>query len=194
MMGGVSRDHEANFARRVAELRTREGFSQSELARRMIGQGFANYSQMTVSRTEKGERPIRLSEARALAEILGEDLESMMRDKPVAELSLEMQELESSLIISMFKVAQALVACRTIGEAVDDIELQLSLLGDEADVDRARAQLASLASLRFPLEVVAAWAAEVAEDVSRDPYVRELQVSDVQRMKKLADGLDQAEA
>jgi len=55
---------------RIQECREAKGWSQSELARRMVDAGWATYSQVSVSRTEKGEREPRLAEAITLAEIL----------------------------------------------------------------------------------------------------------------------------
>lgn len=75
--GGPDADEKA-FSRGIASYRTSRGWSQSELARQMVAAGWENYSQMTVSRTEKGDRPIRLSEARALAGIFGVDVEDML--------------------------------------------------------------------------------------------------------------------
>jgi len=71
-------DDEQRFATELALLRKRHGLSQSELARKMVDAGWSNYSQMTVSRTEKGERPIRLAEARSLAGILGATVDEMI--------------------------------------------------------------------------------------------------------------------
>lgn len=42
-----------------------------ELARRMVDAGWSDFHQATVSRIEKGQRPVRLGEARALARLLG---------------------------------------------------------------------------------------------------------------------------
>lgn len=68
---------ERQFARNMQKMREGQGWSQSELARKMVEAGWSNYNQMTVSRTEKGERPIRLSEAKALARIFGSHVEEM---------------------------------------------------------------------------------------------------------------------
>lgn len=70
---------ETNFIENARRLRESRGWSQTELARRMAELGWENYSQMTVSRTEKGERPLRLGEARALARVLEKSLDAMLR-------------------------------------------------------------------------------------------------------------------
>lgn len=78
-------EDEQRFVESLTFHRTRRGMSQSELARQMVDRGWPTYSQMTVSRTEKGDRPIRLSEARSLAAVLGVTLDEMITpaDLPV---------------------------------------------------------------------------------------------------------------
>lgn len=56
---------------RLVDLRSSSGVSQAYLAREMVGRGFSKWSQATVWSVEAGRRPIRLSEAIALATILG---------------------------------------------------------------------------------------------------------------------------
>lgn len=53
----------------VATARERAGLSQKELAAAMTDRGF-KWAQATVSQIEKGERPLRLSEADHLAELI----------------------------------------------------------------------------------------------------------------------------
>ncbi len=53
----------------VATARERAGMSQKELAAAMTERGF-KWAQATVSQIEKGERPLRLSEADHLAELI----------------------------------------------------------------------------------------------------------------------------
>lgn len=69
--GGNGDGLEQRVIETMIDLREERGWSQSELARRMVDAGWPRYTQMTVSRTEKGERPIRLNEAEALAEVFG---------------------------------------------------------------------------------------------------------------------------
>lgn len=59
------------IAERIQEKRESLGWSQSELARRMVSAGHATYYQMVVSRTEQGTRIPRLDEAVSLASVLG---------------------------------------------------------------------------------------------------------------------------
>lgn len=59
------------FGKNQKHLRLLKGWSQSELARRMrVVDGWEKYNQVAVSRTEEGERVVRLDEAVALANVL----------------------------------------------------------------------------------------------------------------------------
>ena len=60
----------SSVGKRLRQRRESHGWSQSELARRMVDAGWSNYRQMTVSRTEDEARTPRLDEAVALAKVL----------------------------------------------------------------------------------------------------------------------------
>jgi transcriptional regulator with XRE-family HTH domain len=190
-MADVPMDDEANFARRMAEMRSSAGMSQSELARQMVERGFASYSQMTVSRTEKGERPIRLSEARAIAELLGVRLDDMTRGTYLAEYVAEAEKIQADLTRLLVGVADLLAEYAELaGPGIDELGLRLSLLRDDPEVGLAKSVFNHVGLVKFPVEAVAAWAAEVAHDESRYPL--ELLASDVGRLRELSNGFDQA--
>lgn len=83
-------DTDKIFGRRVERLRERNGWSQTELARKMKERGFDAFHQTTISRVEKGERPVRLGEAVAFADIFGRPLESMLA-APSAEVAPDVE-------------------------------------------------------------------------------------------------------
>lgn len=174
---------EENFARRMAELRVQQGMSQSELARQMVDSGFETYSQMTVSRTEKGDRPIRLSEARVLAKILGSSVEQMTRGSDVEE-NVSLAEL-----VKHGLVTEILETARRLGNYVDALEHAGEAMSRlrSYDADAAREAIADLGTYIYPPPVVAAWAAEVATDPMRDTP-EALVWTDFQRMDELKDG------
>lgn len=87
-------EEEHNFIENMKALRENRGWSQTELARIMARKGWDNYTQMTISRTEKHERPLRLSEAVAICEVLGTDMRHMTA--PPSQLTV-VQHLELSL-------------------------------------------------------------------------------------------------
>lgn len=70
---------ETQFRVSVKDLREQRKWSQGELARRMAAEGWTDFHQTTISRIEKGARPVRLGEARTLARLLGADVGLMIR-------------------------------------------------------------------------------------------------------------------
>lgn len=188
----MERDDEANFARRMAELRAEVGMSQSELARKMADRGFESYSQMTVSRTEKGERPIRLGEARVLAEILGSAVDDMIRGTQLEETLRMAEKIRDDLIASMLRVAQELDKHSELLHWSMEFRSRLTHFDDKA----AREAGEELEGAEYPSSVVAAWAAEVARDPMRDAP-EALEWTDLTRLTELresADDVDQAKA
>jgi transcriptional regulator with XRE-family HTH domain len=75
--GAGHRDEEW-FVVNLKRLREARGWSQNELATRMRADGWPSFRQTTISRLEKGEQSVRIGEARALAAILGQRLETMV--------------------------------------------------------------------------------------------------------------------
>lgn len=69
-MDEPSSEDDRRFLEAMKLVREKEGLNQAELAQRMVDQGFTYFSQTTISRLERGERPLRFGEARALAAIL----------------------------------------------------------------------------------------------------------------------------
>lgn len=93
-------EDEHNFIENMKSLRESRGWSQTELARMMAGMGWDNYTQMTVSRTEKHERPLRLSEAVAICAVLSTDMRRMTAPPSqltvVQHLEIGLKELQKS--------------------------------------------------------------------------------------------------
>jgi transcriptional regulator with XRE-family HTH domain len=63
---------------RVRALREARGWSQDTVAKRMASKGFS-WRQTTVAKTEAADRPVRVNEAVALADLYGVDLDSLVR-------------------------------------------------------------------------------------------------------------------
>ncbi|NUU30848.1 helix-turn-helix transcriptional regulator [Arthrobacter sp. C9C5] len=82
----VHQAEEAQFVENVQRLREAKGWSQGELARRMSDEGWDGFHQTTISRIEKGQRPVRLAEARALAKVLESQVGLMMAPAPESEI------------------------------------------------------------------------------------------------------------
>ncbi len=94
---------EDNFIERMKELRTAK-MSQTELARQLNRRGLP-FHQQTVQRIEKGERPLRLNEAHAIAEILGSDPADMAR--PVTSDEQELQHAVEELQFYSLQIVES---------------------------------------------------------------------------------------
>ncbi|GAA1363066.1 hypothetical protein GCM10009596_23580 [Arthrobacter rhombi] len=108
---------ESRVIESVIALREERGWTQSELARRMAEFGWPKYTQMTVSRTEKGERPVRLNEAEALAEVFGVEMYALWLPRSVREYEVASKRAESlseelNSLIGKYLAAQEELAYR----------------------------------------------------------------------------------
>jgi transcriptional regulator with XRE-family HTH domain len=87
-LGGVVDDQEVarrsddpldvHFAANMSRLREAAGVSQAELVQKLRDSGWTNVHPTTISRIEKRERPVRLSEAARIADVLGHNLNHML--------------------------------------------------------------------------------------------------------------------
>lgn len=66
-----------NVAENVRRLREQAGLKQADLVAQLRENGLADWHPTTLSRTESGERPIRLAEAHVLAQALGTSVEEL---------------------------------------------------------------------------------------------------------------------
>jgi transcriptional regulator with XRE-family HTH domain len=76
---------ENNFIQQMVRLREVRKMTQTDLARRLNEAYGLPFHQPTVQRIESGERPIRLNEAYAIADILGADHAAMARCLPTPD-------------------------------------------------------------------------------------------------------------
>jgi transcriptional regulator with XRE-family HTH domain len=120
-----SGDLEARVIQTLVDLREERGWSQSELARRMAERGWDKYTQMTVSRTEKGERPIRLNEVQGLADLFEVDMSFLWLPQTVRRYdttSRKVEDLSTKLrqVVSEYLDAQDVLAA-SADHARDDL-------------------------------------------------------------------------
>ncbi|RKO27650.1 XRE family transcriptional regulator [Pseudarthrobacter phenanthrenivorans] len=120
-------EDEARFIASVKRLREKQGWSQGELARRMAATGWAGFHQTTISRIEKAERPLRLSEARALAEIFETPLEEMLTPPREAAIVSALDEVRGyvgaardGMAASVNELLQSLDMLRDIAQEAED--------------------------------------------------------------------------
>lgn len=74
-------DEDERFRLTVKRLREQRGWSQAQLAEKLRDQGFSQFHPTTVSRVEKGDRAVRLAEARAFAKAFDRTVSEMLVDE-----------------------------------------------------------------------------------------------------------------
>lgn len=102
--GGPETD-EARFAENMRRRREVNGWSQGELARRMREAGWDAFHQTTISRVENGERPVRLGEARAIAQVLGTGLTMLLQPVEEARLIEDLGRTEFAATRPYYEIA-----------------------------------------------------------------------------------------
>ena len=144
---------ELRFRTDMQRRRTKQGLSQGELARRIQNLGLTEFHQTTVSRIEKGTRPVRLGEAQAIAEALGTNAERMIRDEHVVELgegllrrAREMDEAGYAIVVAVEEYLVASAVARSRARAFrgsSSKEETAKIFGDQvsAAADRIESEL-----------------------------------------------------
>lgn len=104
-VSGPGDEDEEAFIRSMKRLREDRGWTQADLARKMTEYGWSGMYQTTISRIEKGERPVRIGEARGLATVFGVTVGMMIAQpessKPVEALKnsvMKLDELKKRLV------------------------------------------------------------------------------------------------
>jgi transcriptional regulator with XRE-family HTH domain len=111
-MGGYGdryKDIDANIAANVRAYREAAGMSQEELAQQMADRGFP-FTQATVWKVERGQRPVRAGELIALGDIFGRILVTNLTNPPDATrhtIQLERTSRNASAAYSALKAAAA---------------------------------------------------------------------------------------
>lgn len=122
----IHQAEEAQFVENVQRLREFRGWSQGELARRMVADGWDGFHQTTISRIEKGQRPVRLAEARALARVLESQVGIMIAPPPEAEI---LESLATN--IGLMRLARNRIWAQV--EAINENKLHLKMLVDDVE-------------------------------------------------------------
>jgi transcriptional regulator with XRE-family HTH domain len=128
-------DHEAAFGARVRSLRKTRGWSQERLAEQMQLLGFG-WLQSTVAKTENGQRPLRLNEAAALAEVLGVPLAQATQPLPDDEDLTALRE----------QISQVSAAEEALRASIKELKMSLA-----AGTARLTSQQKQHEELRFRL-------------------------------------------
>ncbi|MFI7584848.1 helix-turn-helix transcriptional regulator [Kocuria sp. M1N1S27] len=147
---------DARFAESVKRLREERGWSQGELARQLLAAGMEGFHQTTVSRIEKGERPVRLGEARALARVFDTSVDRMVAPEPREKYIRGVEELFAKVGEDVRQIEAAVKSLTQVNMQLEQAVSALGEIDDWADPEleeRARGQLI-LAEAHFwlPLE------------------------------------------
>lgn len=78
------------FARNMVAHREASGMSQKDLVEQLHSQGWTSVYQNTISRIEKGERPVRYGEALAIARAFGVSVEKFTLTPTESRLAIEL--------------------------------------------------------------------------------------------------------
>ena len=100
---------ERNFIANMVRLRKARGWSQGELAARMNAAGWDKFHQTTVSRMENGSQPIRLGEARGIADVLGTKVDQMVLGDQLGERWRELSDATASLHLHGLAIGNAVI-------------------------------------------------------------------------------------
>lgn len=129
------------FAREVRRLRELRGLSQTDLAVQLREQYGLKFHQATIDRVEKAQRPCRLDEAYALAEVLGSTVDDMLADwsnaddafRELTNIARRAQETEFRISMGIQQELAAIDGDR------ERVVAGLARSGDSAQGDRIQA-------------------------------------------------------
>lgn len=153
------------FAKNMTRLREAAGLSQAEMVQKLRDQGWKNVHPTTISRIEKGERPVRLSESARIAKVLEQDLTRMMAQPRRAGIEDEVDKHTERVVQRYNQVVEGaywLIQYRKLLRL--DLEKLADIAHREGD-ERLRAKYEESVrylGLRIDKAVSAAW------DASRD--------------------------
>jgi len=107
-------DTNAVFAKWLRTARTKAGLSQQKVADALKAQGYTHLHQSNLAKVERGERPVRLAEAVAMAELFGTTVDAALGLKADAPQGPAAQALARRT--SALQRIQALVAAELGGD------------------------------------------------------------------------------
>ncbi|QER88599.1 helix-turn-helix domain-containing protein [Streptomyces tendae] len=113
------------MGKQVKRIRELRGWSQQELARRMVDKGYS-WRQTTVAKTEAADRPIRVNEVQGLAIVFGVTVNDL--------LAVPIDDFE------MLGAASRLTELRTLAEAANQRVIELRRTRERLDKDAEAAE------------------------------------------------------
>ena len=154
------------FAANVKATRERLGWSQGELARRVSDAGWTNFHQTTISRIEKAERAVRLSEAQGIADVLRTTVDRLLQEPKHVRNLRRLTDAHAAARRAMYTVGGEIfrfeLAQGDLAKEVDYMTRQLDKIADEKERKRVK-QLLEGAQPMLTLTL---------EDIHRDVWER----------------------
>jgi len=125
---------DANFARRLKEVRTAAGLTQQQLADRVTAAGRKMFRSQ-VGKIENGDRPVTISEATALADALGvtladlaTDLAATMRNAARIAALTQIRSLTEQIAGHVAAIHEHEVLCQDAQRRLDELKQILAKL------------------------------------------------------------------
>lgn len=128
---------EKAFGEKVRRIRQARGWSQRDLADRLALEGFTMH-QVTLAKLERGERPLRVAEASALATVLG--MPPLLMFYGLGPEGSDLRELQVAANNMQKKLDAALKALRFMGEAYATAEAEMISFGKLVEEARQRGE------------------------------------------------------
>jgi transcriptional regulator with XRE-family HTH domain len=114
---------DAQVGHNLQRIREARGVSQADLAARLGKLGLP-FHQQTILKVEKGQRPLRLAEAQAIATVLGVDLKLISAGE------------DEEVLLATDRAHDALTAARKAARAFYDAQAELRAALDKTPEDR----------------------------------------------------------
>lgn len=150
------------FASQVRSRRELRGLSQTDLAVQLRDGYGLKFHQATIDRVEKGQRPCRLDEVYAIAEVLGTTVDDMLDDwssidrawRQLAGVALRAREVEARI---------ALLVQQNLEAIQGDRERVLNGLARRGDADTPDEVIEWAREVLASLDRLWAWAAQISK-------------------------------
>lgn len=128
------------MGKQVKRFREIRGWSQQELARKMLDRGHS-WRQTTVAKTEAADRPIRVNEAQDLATLFGVSVEDLLtipaEDVALAHLTVRVGELRARRAAALEALQEAEEAKQHAEELVERTSAELREARHQLEVHKA---------------------------------------------------------
>lgn len=126
---------EQRFGRRMRRARERAGLTQAGIAEALAAGGL-KVDPTAITRMEKGERGIRLNEARAIADVLGSSVLWMLSSEGGGDIEDELEALEAEEKRLVVDLGNANMQMAVVAQERQNIAERLQVLRERADALR----------------------------------------------------------